>query len=179
VAVLLLTSRSSRHLRRSGKGVRRDWTRLSLALCGVLQAGVIIAFASIEASYGLLYLAASTTALVAGVLLYMLSARAWHRVLALLAGLTLAWALATVAAATYWHGRQVSWMAVPGNGVAIARGSAIGWGTLVALTLAPALLGLVRARLNRQGPHNLCSVRSIPMTELARSIRMTGSHHTI
>jgi len=150
-AVLLLTNRSSRHLCQFVKGVRRDWSRLSFALYGVLPVGVIIAFASIEASYGLFYLAASTTALVAGVLLYMLSARTWHRVLALLAGMTLAWALATVAAATYWHGRQVSWMAAPGNGVAIARGSAVGWVALVALTLAPALLGLVRRPLKSTG----------------------------
>ena len=151
VTVLLLNSRSSRHLRQFVKGVRHDWTRLSFAVYGVLPVGVIIAFASLEASYGLLYLAASTTALVAGALLYMLSARTWHRVLALLLGLTLAWALATVAAATYWHGRQVSWMAAPGNGVAIARGSAMGWGALVALTLAPALLGLVRHPVESTG----------------------------
>jgi hypothetical protein len=144
VAVALVKLRTSWSLSQLSRDVRHDWTRLSFAVYGLLPAGVIIAFAAIEASYGLPYLLVSTIALAAGALIYMLSARTWPRALTLLMGLTLAWASATAATATYWHERQASWMTAPGNEVAIARGSAIGWAVLVALILAPALLGLVR-----------------------------------
>ena len=144
LAVVLLKTRSVRPLRQFRKGVWHDWTRLSFAFYGVLPLGLTIAFAATDTSFGLPYLAASAVALIAGALTYMLSTRASHRVSALIVGLTLSWAVATVGAATYWHGRQESWMTTPGNGYKIARGSVVGWVLFLALILAPALLSIFR-----------------------------------
>jgi hypothetical protein len=144
LAVVLLKTRSARPFRQFRKGVWDDWTRLSFAFYGVLPLGLTIAFAAIDTSFGLPCLTASAVALGAGALTYMLSARMWHRVSALLTGLTLSWAMATLGAATYWYGRRESWMTAPGNRYQIAQGSVIGWALFLALILASALLSVFR-----------------------------------
>jgi len=82
--------------------------------------------------------------LAAGALTYMRSTEIWQRALALLSGLGLSWAAATVYLAHYWDGRQERGMPRPGE-----WSKTVQWMTddgvgLVALLLAPALLGLVR-----------------------------------
>jgi hypothetical protein len=133
-----------RPLRQLGQTVRRDWTLLSFCFYGVAPMALLFAFEKVARDYEALYMAVSSLILAAGALAYMRSARTWQRTLALLSGATLSWAVATVYLANYWHGRQEDWMPRPGNGYEIARWSATGWGALLALILAPALLTLLR-----------------------------------
>jgi hypothetical protein len=94
------------------------------------------------------YFAVSMIVLAGGALAYMRSARTSQRTLALLTGMTLSWAVATVGIATYWDGRLEPWMRKPGDWCVEARSMANTWVVLVALVLASALLGLLR-RLGR------------------------------
>jgi hypothetical protein len=141
-AVVLLLSRSVRPLRQLVTGVWHDWTRLSFGFYGLLPLALMIVFDEVHGEEP--YVAVLGVILAVGALAYMRSARTWQRALALWGGLTLTWALSTVYLAIYWHGRQEFWMKVPGNGYETARGMLIALGILVALMLAPALLGLLR-----------------------------------
>lgn len=151
-AIALLLGRLWRPLRSLYKGVWHDWSRFSFGLYGILPLALAIAFDEVRGPCGAPCLAASSVILAMGALAYIRSARTSQRALTLLLGMTLAWTAATVYLAIYWHGRQEFWMRQPGNGYETARGMLVALGVLVALLLAPALLGLLR--------HSIQSIRA-------------------
>jgi hypothetical protein len=140
--VALLLSRSVRPLRQLVVGIWHDWTRLSFGFYGFLPLALMIVFDEVHGEEP--YVAVLGVILAIGALAYMRSSRTWQRALTLLLGMTLTWTAATVYLAIYWHGRQEFWMREPGTGYETARGMLIALGVLVALMLAPALLGLLR-----------------------------------
>ncbi len=144
--VALLITRSFRPWRQLLYGVWHDWTRLSFGLYGCMPLAVWLAFDEVTAPYSAPYLAISALILAGGALLHVRNARPSSRALAILMGLTLAWAVTTVGTAAYWHGHQEPWMREPGHWYVQARGMIITWGVLAALTFAPALLSLLRGR---------------------------------
>jgi hypothetical protein len=151
VAVIaLLLSRSVRPLRQLVTGVWHDWTRLSFGFYGLLPLALMIVFDEVHGEEP--YVAVLGLILAIGALAYMRSSRTWQRTLSLLLGMTLVWTAATVYLAIYWHGRQEFWMRQPGNDYETARGMLVALGVLVALLLAPALLGLLR--------HSIKSIRA-------------------
>jgi len=135
VTALALT-RSLRPLFRLVTDVWEDWTRLSFGLYGVMPLAVVLAFDEVDNSYQLSYMLLLTLILVEGALAYMRSARTWQRALSLLVGTMLAVAVMAVGTVVYWKG--------PGNGWVDVRRTSIHGGYVVALMLAPALLGLIR-----------------------------------
>jgi hypothetical protein len=137
VAVIaLLLSRSVRPLRQLVTGVWHDWTRLSFGFYGLLPLALMIVFDEVHGEEP--YVAVLGIILAVGAMAYMRSSRTWQRALTLSLGMTLAWTAATVYLAIYWHGRHKS------SVTETARGMLIALGVLVALLLAPALLGLLR-----------------------------------
>jgi hypothetical protein len=143
--IALVLTRSVRPLFRLVMGVWQDWTRLSFGLYGIMPLVVILSFDEVNRRYQLPFLLVLTLVLAGGALAYMRSARTWRRALALLIGLTLSWAVTTVGTAIYWDGRLEPWMrGEPDHWYEIVGRSAIAGTVLVALLLAPALLGLLR-----------------------------------
>jgi hypothetical protein len=135
-AIALLLGRLWRPLRSLYKGVWHDWSQLSFGLYGILPLALMIVFDEVHGEEP--YVAVLGVILAIGALAYMRSSRTWQRALTLLLGMTLAWTAATVYLAIYWHGRHKS------SVTETARGMLIALGVLVALLLAPALLGLLR-----------------------------------
>jgi len=130
----LLLTRSVRPLRQLVMGIWHDWTRLSFGLYGVMPMAVWIVFDEVSWNPAP-YLFVSTVALGAGALAYVRSAKTSQRALALLTGMTLSWAVATVGQ---------PWVTVPGLWYAYGQGVVIAWGFLTAVMFAPALLDLLR-----------------------------------
>jgi hypothetical protein len=145
-AVALLLTRSFRPFGQLLYGVWHDWTRLSFGLYGCMPLIIWLSFDEVTAPYSAPYLAVSAIILGVGALAYVRSARLAPRALAMLMGMTLAWAVATVGTAIYWHGIQKLWMKEPGHWYVQARGMGIAWVVLVSLTFAPALLHLLHRR---------------------------------
>lgn len=146
-ATALLLTRSWRPLRQLLEGAWHDWTRLSFGLYGCMPLVVWLLFDEVTAPYSAPYLAGSAVILAVGVLAYVRSARTSQRALALLIGMTLSWGVATVGTAIYWDGLQKPWMMEPGHWYAVVQGMVIAWGVLAGLTFAPALLSLLRRRV--------------------------------
>jgi hypothetical protein len=82
--------------------------------------------------------------LIGGALGYVRSATPRRRALVLVDALALAWMGTVVGTAVYWHGRTVGRGTRPLHWAIEARPPLIALFVLVALLLAPALLGLVR-----------------------------------
>ncbi len=105
---------------------------------------LMMAFDDVMPTFQTPYLLASMVVLTAGALTYVRSARTSQRVLALLTGMTLVWAVATVAPAIFWEGQM------PGRMMELARWHVVAWrmikdwAVLATLMFAPALLGLLR-----------------------------------
>ena len=133
-AMALLLTRSVRPLRQLVMGIWHDWTRLSFGLYGIMPMAVWIVFDEVSWNPAP-YLFVSTVALGAGALAYVRSAKTSQRALALLTGMTLSWAVATVGQ---------PWVTVPGLWYAYGQGVVIAWGVLTAVMFAPALLDLLR-----------------------------------
>ena len=140
--VALLLSRSVRPLRQLVTGVWYDWTRLSFGFYGLLPLVLMIVFDEVHGEGP--YMAVLSVILAMGALAYMRSSRTSYRVLALVIGMTLAWAMATAFLATYWHGRQEFGMLRPGHWYQTTRWMVKDGMVQVTLILAPALLGLLR-----------------------------------
>ena len=147
--IVLLLSRLWRPLRPLYQGVRHDWTRLSFGFYGVMPLALMIAFDDVTPTYRAAYLVASMVDLTAGALAYVRSARMSQRTLALLIGMTLSWAVATVGVATFWD--AFFWEGqMPRRMMKLTRWHVITWGmikdwvVLAALMFAPAILGLLR-----------------------------------
>jgi len=98
------------------------------------------AFDCVTGNYPLPYPVVSSFGLTGVALAYLRSSRMAQRVFALLAGMTLCWAVATVEVAIYLDKASK----LPGYWAGDIREMLSYWGTLMALILAPALLGLLR-----------------------------------
>ncbi len=153
--ITLLLTRSVRPLRQLLMGVWRDWTRLSFGLYGVMPILVWMNLDEVSASYAVPCEIVSTILLAAGTVSYVRSARMSQRALALLTGMTLSWALATVAPAIFyadvvwkpWKSPVHPQVAVRGVWHAYGRGGVIVWSVLTVVMFAPALLSLLRKRV--------------------------------
>ena len=143
-ASALLLTRSLRPLRRLVQGVRADWTQLSFALYSLMPILVRIAFDEVADRFELPFMVATNLVLIGGALAYVRSATPRRRALVLVDGLALAWMATAVGTAVYWHGRMVGRGTRPLHWAIGARPPLIALFVLVALLLAPALLGVVR-----------------------------------
>mgnify|MGYP001826078910 CR=1 FL=1 len=124
--------------------IRDDWTLVSFGLYGATVLAVNMAFEDYPHPHKQLYIVVASLILVAGAWVYMRSAHLWQRSLALVAGITLAMAVAATGKAILYANAQL-WPRV-------ARGftwqsevlfTVIFWGWLVAMLMAPALLRLL------------------------------------
>jgi hypothetical protein len=124
--------------------IRDDWTPVSFGLYGATVLAVNMAFEDYPHPHKQLYIVVASLILVAGAWVYMRSAHLWQRSLALVAGITLAMAVAATGKAILYANAQL-WPRV-------ARGftwqsevlfTVIFWGWLVAMLMAPALLRLL------------------------------------
>jgi hypothetical protein len=142
--IALLLTRSVCPLFQLVKGVWQDWTRLSFGLYGVMPMAVWIGFDEVSFNPAP-YLLVSMVVLAAGALAYVRSARTSQRALALLIGMTLTSWMAMVGPAIFYPDVVWKpWVTMRGVWYAYGRGDVVAWGVLVALMLAPALLGLLR-----------------------------------
>jgi hypothetical protein len=89
-------------------------------------------------------LAIIASALIWGALGYMLQDTRQQRVLALLAGLTIAWMATDVINATYWIGRPEPWVQEPFDGRRYPITMMVGWAVTMAVFLLPSLPGRMR-----------------------------------
>jgi hypothetical protein len=143
-ATALLLTRSLRPLRRLVKGVWADWTQLSFALYSLMPTLVWIAFDEVADRFELPFMVALNLVLIGGALAYVRSATPRRRVMVLVDALALAWMATAVGTAVYWHRRMVGQGTRPLDWAIGVRPALIALFVLIALLLAPALLGVVR-----------------------------------
>jgi hypothetical protein len=139
-AIATLWTRSLQPVYRLFRSLWADWTRLSFAIYGLLPLMLIAIYDEVHDTASQPALTGLMLLLAFGALLYMRSAGIWTRLLWLLAGFSLTWALATLHLAWYWNGRQE-----PGMGAPATWADALSWTSptgafLLAILIAPALL---------------------------------------
>lgn len=151
--VALLRTRSLRPLARFGRGVWRDWTRLTFLGFGVLP---VFAWLFTDETYGvfpLVYVLLCGSVLTLGAYFYMRGRGPGQRAFSLLGALAGFLLISTGLSAVYWDGRVEPWM----GGTAYYH-----WYDMVnrgltslplyaAVFFSPALLGLLRRWLSRPG----------------------------
>ena len=98
-------------------GVRRDWTLLAFSVYSLLILVIQVLITNIRSTYGAPYLLFSTLIAMSGAALYILLPRKSWRFAALAVCFTSCWLVIAVGSATYWHGRQESWMSAPADGL--------------------------------------------------------------
>lgn len=141
MGIALLATRSLRPLGQFFKRIWHDWTLLSFGLYSIVPLVLLnVAFDFVTGNYPLPYPVASSFVLAGVALAYLRSSRMAQRAFALLAGMTLCWAVATVEVAIYLDKAPK----LPGYWAGDIREMLSYWGVLMALILAPALLGLLR-----------------------------------
>jgi hypothetical protein len=148
VVVVVLWTRSLRPLWHVVAGFWQDWTRVSLGGYILLTSLILVADEN-HNPYLLVLMAASTIAMAVGAWAYMRGARAWHRVLALLAGIGLTAVVGAIDEAT-WDWRAYYGVPAP-QGVppyAEALRMVMALTFWAALLFIPALLGLVRRAID-------------------------------
>jgi hypothetical protein len=148
VVVVVLWTRSLRPLWQLVTGFWQDWTRVSLGGY-ILLASLMLVADENHNPYLLALMAASTIGMAVGAWAYMRGARAWRRVLALLAGIGLTAVVGAIDEAT-WDWRAYYGVPAP-QGVppyAEAARAVLALTFWAALLLSPALLGLVRRAIN-------------------------------
>jgi hypothetical protein len=124
--------------------LRDDWTLLSFGLYGVMVVAVNVAFDDYPHPHKQLYIFVASLILTAGAGVYLRSAHLWRRALALFTGMTLAMAVAATGKAILYanpllwprEARGFTWQSEVLCTVFL-------WGWLVAVVMAPALLGLL------------------------------------
>jgi hypothetical protein len=132
IAALLIT-RSPRPVFKFFTQAWEDWTLLTFAMFGFMPLLIAIGFDEVDRLYSLPFMVALTLVMVGIALAYLRSTSPWHRVLALLVGIILTVAVATVAPTAYWleHGWvNVKWTFMIGA-------------LVVAVIFSPLLLGLL------------------------------------
>jgi hypothetical protein len=139
VGIVLLVTRSLRPLGQFFKRIWHDWTLLSFGLYSLMPLVLLnVAFDFVTGNYPLPYPIVSSLVLAGVALVYLRSSRMAQRASALLAGMTLCWAVATVEVAIYLHRVPK----LPRYWTGDIRDMLSYWGVQMALILAPALLGL-------------------------------------
>lgn len=145
--VALLLTRSVHPLRQLVTGVWHDWTRLSFGLYGIMPWAVWMGLDEVRWNPAP-YLLVSMVVLAAGALAYVRSARTSQRALALLAGMTVtSWMTMVGPAIFYPDVVWKPWVTVRGVWYAYGRGDIVAWGVATAVMFAPALLDLLRERV--------------------------------
>jgi hypothetical protein len=141
VGIVLLATRSLRPLGQFFKRIWHDWTLLSFGLYSLMPLVLLnVAFDFVTGNYPLPYPIVSSLVLAGVALVYLRSSSMVQRASALLAGMTLCWAVATVEVAIYLYRAPKS----SGYWAGDMRDMLSYWGVQMALILAPALLGLLR-----------------------------------
>ena len=134
-------------LSRLVQAVRRDWTLIPFTVYNLLLLVIQGFLTDIRSTYGAPYLLFSTLIAMSGAALYILLPRKSWRFAALAISFTSCWLVIAVGSATYWHGRQESWMSTPANGLNLARGYALAWALMLALMCLPLLVRWIKTRL--------------------------------
>ena len=121
--------------------VRNDWTVLTFAIYGALP---LLFWVAYEGTYpkGVLFLVVLPL-LALGAYFYMRFTGIRRRTFALLGGFLLAWAVMVVHIGIYWNNRQLPGMGAPITWQDALRGMLPAGILVLALMLAPALLGLL------------------------------------
>lgn len=140
VGIVLLVTRSLRPLGQFFKRIWHDWTLLSFGLYSLMPLVLLnVAFDFVTGNYPLPYPVVSSLVLAGVALVYLRSSSMLQRASALLAGMTLCWAVATVEVAIYLYRAKL-----PGYWAGNIQDMLSYWGVQMALILAPVLLGLLR-----------------------------------
>jgi hypothetical protein len=140
VGIVLLVTRSLRPLGQFFRRIWHDWTLLSFGLYSLMPLVLLnFAFDFVTGNYPLPYPIVSSLVLAGVALVYLRSSSMVQRASALLAGMTLCWAVATVEVAVYLHRVPK----LPRYWAGDIRDMLSYWGVQMALILAPALLGLL------------------------------------
>jgi hypothetical protein len=139
IIMALLWTRSSSPLRRLVKSVWRDGTLLSFALYSLIAWIYIVAvFDEIHDPYLVAYMLISTVVLTFGAIGYLLSSKAWQRIVALLAGVYVNVVIEGVVNQAYWSERmELGWASTVWGQALLAT-------VYVAIMCAPALFNLRR-----------------------------------
>lgn len=141
VAALLIT-RSRRPLARLFSQVWADWTLATFALYGVMPLLVAASFDEMDRLYSLPFMVGLTGVMAGTALIYVRCARPRLRALALAAGVVVSVAAAVAGPAVYWFGR----------GFVNVGGSVVAGVVVIAVFLAPALVGLLHRALGPRQP---------------------------
>jgi len=141
VGIVLLVTRSLRPLGQFFRRIWHDWTLLSFGLYSLMPLVLLnFAFDFVTGNYPLPYPIVSSLVLAGVALVYLRSSSMVQRASALLAGMTLCWAIATVEVAIYLYRVPK----LPRYWAGDIRDMLSYWGVQMALILAPALLDLLR-----------------------------------
>jgi hypothetical protein len=141
VGIVLLVTRSLRPLGQFFRRIWHDWTLLSFGLYSLMPLVLLnVAFDFVTGNYPLPYPIVSSLVLAGVALVYLRSSSMVQRASALLAGMTLCWAIATVEVAIYLYRAPK----LSGYWAGDIRDMLSYWGVQMALILVPALLGLLR-----------------------------------
>ncbi len=146
VGAALLLTQSIQPLRQLVMCVWRDWTRLSFGFYGTLPVTLLGAFDEVHGEEFIV--AGLSFVLALGALGYMRTAKTLHRALSLVGSLALTWLAATAYLAVYWNGRLERWMTRPSDWLETISWMSLLGLILLALLLAPALLGFFRRSIN-------------------------------
>ena len=125
--------------------IRDDWTLVSFGLYGATVLAVNMAFEDYPHPHKQLYIFVASLILVAGAWVYLRSAHLWQRSLALFGGITLSMAVAATGRAILYANPLLWPRAAPRSFTwqSEVLSTVFGWGLLVAVIMAPALLRLL------------------------------------
>ncbi|MDH4138511.1 MAG: permease prefix domain 1-containing protein [Anaerolineae bacterium] len=141
VGIVLLVTRSLRPLGQFFRRIWHDWTLLSFGLYSLMPLVLLnFAFDFVTGNYPLPYPIVSSLVLAGVALVYLRSSSMVQRASALLAGMTLCWAVAMVEVAIYLYEAPK----LPGYWAGDIRDMLSYWGVQMVLILVPVLLDLLR-----------------------------------
>jgi len=142
-AVAFLATRTLQPFISALRDIRKDWTRLSFAVYGVMPLAVAACFDEVGNVYEFPFTLLATVLLVCGAFAFMRSNETKPRVLALLLGAGVTLAVVAAATGIYWHGRQEMWMSAPANGYHNALSVGAMGAIILIVMFVPALLQLL------------------------------------
>jgi len=129
------------------EAVRLDWTLIPFTVYNLLLLVIQGLFTDIRSTYGAPYLLFSTLIGMTGAALYILLPRKSWCFAALVVCFTACWLVIAVGSATFWDGRQESWMKAPADGLDLARGYATAWALMLVVMCLPLLVRWIKSRL--------------------------------
>ena len=124
--------------------MRKDWTLVSFGIYGLMTIVIFGIFTDIRSVYGAPFLVMATLVLIIGACSYILVDQTDLRYFILATGLTVAWLIAGLGSATFWHERQSAWMELPANGFQLVGQYTLIWLVMVLLILLPLLIATIR-----------------------------------